>query len=316
MVEMISIFKKLKYMFHRFFGLVFLCLFACDDGDIITVALDFDQDLVLCDEDTNSYLLYDTKDDPSEALILIFPKSDANELFFTEASADTLTINGDNTRFIYRTYNRNISAGELCGLVAPDDLTILESYEAATGEVEIISTFIDDDGDGIPNEDEDDNEDGDNNYLTNPLDTDSDGIPDYIDQDDDGDNVLTANEIGDDIENPLNTDANLPNSDELPDYLDTDDDGDGTPTKLEDADGENGPFDDSSEVNGELVKLYLNPEETTAYIFEDYSLPNQYTRSITTNFIVRNINLEIITTDELVLGTYENSITIISSAQD
>jgi len=38
------------------------------------------------------------------------------------------------------------------------------------------------------------NADGDNDPLTNPLDTDMDGIPDYLDEDDDGDGVLTRYE--------------------------------------------------------------------------------------------------------------------------
>ncbi|MFT6370035.1 MAG: hypothetical protein ACJAWH_001118, partial [Maribacter sp.] len=49
---------------------------------------------------------------------------------------------------------------------------------------------IDDDGDGILDITEDSNTDGDNNPETNATDTDSDGVPDYLDIDSDNDGLL------------------------------------------------------------------------------------------------------------------------------
>lgn len=76
----------------------------------------------------------------------------------------------------------------------------------------------DDDGDGVPNAFEDFNGDGD---LTND-DIDGDGTPNYLDTDDDGDGILTADEAVDADGNPIDTDG-----DGDVDYLDNDDDGDG-----------------------------------------------------------------------------------------
>ena len=66
--------------------------YSCNDGDVITVALEFDQILVLCNEESiqefedlenlNSYVIYDTKADPNESLILLFPTSTDNNLIF------------------------------------------------------------------------------------------------------------------------------------------------------------------------------------------------------------------------------------------
>ena len=62
-------------MVRRFYILFCLAfLVACDDGDIINVTLDFDEVLERCDNFEDSYLVYNTREDPNEALILILPK--------------------------------------------------------------------------------------------------------------------------------------------------------------------------------------------------------------------------------------------------
>lgn len=83
----------------------------------------------------------------------------------------------------------------------------------------------DTDGDGIPNFI--DNDDDGDLILTNAeyvftknasaiLDTDNDGIPNYLDNDDDGDGILTVNEDYNGNNNPLDDDTN---ADGIPDYL-------------------------------------------------------------------------------------------------
>ena len=75
----------------------------------------------------------------------------------------------------------------------------------------------DEDGDGVINEIEDLNGDGD---PTND-DTDGDGIPDYEDNDDDGDGILTIDEDLNGDGDPTNDDSD---EDGIPEYLDTVDD--------------------------------------------------------------------------------------------
>ena len=310
---------KIESMIRRFF---ILCCFAflttCDDGDILTVDLEFDQELDQCDNFEDSHLVYDTREDPNEALLLIFPKSTTNDALFTfattEGAPEELTINEGTIRFIYRTYNRELTSDDICAVVSPSDLTIREDYEARSGTVFVTTTILDDDNDGVPNESEGisglPNEDG---IYMDSLDTDGDGIPNYLDIDDDGDNVLTEDELdeldedgdGDPLTNPLNTDANHPtNSDDVPNYLDDDDDGDLIPTRLEDANGENGPGDDRIAVNDVLVELYLNAAENTSYVFDDYdAFENSYTRTVETVFVINNTDLTIFRTTEITLGT-------------
>ena len=63
---------------RRIFSILFsvvLLLNSCDDGDIITVDLAFDQTLSLCgDENSDYYVVYDVIDEgPYESLTLKFP---------------------------------------------------------------------------------------------------------------------------------------------------------------------------------------------------------------------------------------------------
>ncbi|MDN3491336.1 DUF6252 family protein [Winogradskyella bathintestinalis] len=107
----------------------------------------------------------------------------------------------------------------------------------------------DDDSDGVPNVFEDFNGDGD---KTND-DTDGDGVPNYLDNDDDGDGILTQYEAVDENGNPVDTDGDMD-----VDYLDNDDDGDGILTINENADpnGDGNP-DDALDANGDGIPDYL-----------------------------------------------------------
>lgn len=307
---------KIEFMIRRF--LIILCcafLTTCDDGDILTIDLDFDGVLSRCDNFEDSHLVYDTRSDPDEALLLIFPRSEINDALFAEATtvdvATVLTINGSAIRFIYRTYNRSLSATDICAVVPPSDLTIRENYEAPSGKVFITSTILDDDGDGIPSALE---------YgpggLADPQDSDGDGLFDYQDKDDDNDNVLTIDEIdtenldGDDdpTTNPLNTDANFPDGDTQPDYLDDDDDGDGVPTYLEDVNGDKNPrggiIDQVVDGNGIDIFRYLYNDPSAMEAFPDSGKRvTKYARVVTTTFRIEDFDLEILRSEVIDFGT-------------
>jgi uncharacterized repeat protein (TIGR01451 family) len=140
----------------------------------------------------------------------------------------------------------------------------------------------DDDGDGIPNDDECPN-------FPDCPDTDGDGIPDYLDPDDDGDGIPTAHECptypncpdtdGDGVPDYLDRDddgdgvwtqyecptyPNCPDTDGdgIPDYLDRDDDGDGVWTRYENPDpnGDGNP-DDAQDTDGDGTPDYLDPDD-------------------------------------------------------
>jgi len=117
----------------------------------------------------------------------------------------------------------------------PDAVEWLEGDTDLDGDWDIIDT--DDDGDLVPTVEED--YDGDNDPTNDHTDelaeedafwpeapewAGRDDIPDYLDEDDDGDSILTIDEdLNSDLD-PTNDDVD---GDHIPNYLDDDDDGDG-----------------------------------------------------------------------------------------
>ncbi len=137
--------------------------------------------------------------------------------------------------------------------------------------------------------------------------SDEDGIPDYLDQDDDNDNVPTINEIDtDDIDGDGDPTNNLDtDGDGNPDYLDIDDDGDGVNTILEDEDQDMNPRNDLN-VGPDGVTIiphYLNTLETTDHGNPGLTDTNIYTRTVTINFLIIDFNLEILSSDAIDFGT-------------
>ncbi len=148
--------------------------------------------------------------------------------------------------------------------------------------LEAVDCGIDFDQDGVPTADEDVNG---NTNLAND-DTNGDGIPNFLDNDDDGFLILTN------VEYVFGRALALQGTDGdgTPDYLDNDDDGDGVPTMDEDYNGNNNPFDDDTNVNGipdyleesvalgvptatsALVLLYPNPAST---VFNVHNTTNE-----------------------------------------
>lgn len=136
-----------------------------------------------------------------------------------------------------------------------------------------IDCAIDYDNDTVSTDLEDVN--GDSNL--NNDDTDTDGIPNYLDNDDDGDMVLTNLEYVFPKSSALTAVLDTDN-DTIPNYLDADDDGDGVLTMIEDYDQDGDPTNDDTNLNGtpdyldsnvalgvtntifnNTIKLYPNP---------------------------------------------------------
>ncbi|NOQ91130.1 MAG: hypothetical protein GQ552_00275 [Flavobacteriaceae bacterium] len=111
--------------------------------------------------------------------------------------------------------------------------------------------IADADNDGVVNNDEDVDDDGD---VLND-DTDEDLIPNYVDIDDDGDRVRTIDEDVDGDGNPMNDDTD---GDGTANYLDDDDDGDGKKTIDEDTNRNGDPTDDDTDGDG--IPNYLDAD--------------------------------------------------------
>ncbi len=279
---------------------VFPILHSCNDGDIILVELVFDQELQRCgDENSLNYVIYDTKIDPFESLTLLFPGSTNNDLIFnppTNPYSESFTINGNSVRFNYRIYDGDMN-NLICAAIPPSDITILEDFEAISGTVNTVSTFEDDDNDGVPSLLEDINGNGD----LDDDDTDGDGIPNYQDEDDDGDNVLTIKEKPDPNGDGLLDDAQDTDGDGIPDYLDDDDDNDGVITRYEDENLNGNLLDDFAP--GSIEFRYLDSNATETYVYDVFNT-NTFTRTVSVVFEIVNVDLEILNTDLIELGTY------------
>ena len=281
-----------------FLVLIFSCfvLFSCNDGDVISVELDFDKSLTLCgDETTSNYILYDTKTTPFESLMLLYPNnSQAEAIFNTENSGtiQTLTINGNSVKFNYRTYTADPNT-YICQDIPDANVSVTDNYEASSGNAVFTTTFEDDDNDGVPN------------TLEFNGDSDNDGIENYKDSDDDGDNVPTINEKPDpngdgDLADMQDTDGDL-----IPDYLDNDDDGDGTLTIFEDENNNGNLFDDLA--TGAAIARFL--DDTVMTSFEStFVRTNEFSRKFTVNVTLENIDISILSTDSFYLGFYEYNV--------
>ncbi|MCW5518075.1 gliding motility-associated C-terminal domain-containing protein [Muriicola sp. Z0-33] len=172
-----------------------------------------------------------------------------------------------------------------------DDDGIPDNVEAQTTADYIPPTGLDDDNDGLDNAYE-----GDGDAGVNPVNTDGEDEPDYLDDDSDNDLVPDNNEgndfnfdgdpdqtftgvdtdqdglddgyegsdvndgydVNDEIDDPAN---DLPDTDGTEDvnYRDFDDDGDGIDTPNEDANEDDDPTNDDSDEDG--TPDYLDPDE-------------------------------------------------------
>lgn len=283
-----------------------LLLFACNDGDVINIELDFDKSLALCgDEDSDSYVVYDIKTDPFESLTLLFPTSTSNNLIFeptTTPYEGSFNINQSSVRFNYRTYDGEPS-GLICEEIPDSDVNITNDYEASSGTVTYLSSFEDDDNDGVPTALEDLN----GNDDLEDDDTDGDGIPNYRDSDDDGDNVDTIDENPDPNGDESLDDAQNTDGDALPDYLDEDDDGDGIITRYEDENLDGNPKNDL--LPDALVARYLDETAVDTFVYDVFNT-NTFTRTVTAIFTILNTDLEILNADLIELGEYTDSYSI------
>ena len=297
--------KKILYILC--FGLL---LTTCDDGDIFEVTLDFSDEFNQCGE----LVFYKINQSTSETLSIQFEDLTIEDILEVDANLlyeNTLAL-GSGNAFNYRAYGRTPNNNFFCSDVPPSNLQIERDEVSFGGSVYIRTVLVEDDNDGIPTEVEDENLDGDNDPDTNPTDTDGDGIYDYLDVDDDGDNVLTINEgvnytEEDGLTNALDTDG-----DGIPDYLDKDDDGDGVDTINEEGSNpppDNNPTNDillDTTLNPNSIPDYLNDQVTTSVVATGYRV-HKIRMTYTITATVYNISLPSLTQDEFEFGTLNDS---------
>ncbi|MCF6132646.1 T9SS type A sorting domain-containing protein [Flavobacterium wongokense] len=161
----------------------------------------------------------------------------------------------------------------------------------------VIDCSIDADNDSVPTSAEDINND---TNLAND-DTDFDGIPNYSDNDDDGDLVLTSVEYVF-FKTNVTQSANIlldTDNDGIPNYLDKDDDGDGLLTWREDYNHNGNPSDDDTNSNGtadyleSAVALGTSQVSLTTAAIKVYPNPTSDLLNIQNNTEDVNASIEI-----------------------
>ena len=276
----IALMKKILLLFSL------IALNSCDDGDIIVSSFDFsEQDVDYCstvddtESETVNYIFYKINPDTNEAIAF---RISTDEPILTELSNETAyTFNlgsSSNTFVSYRIFNNPVTSDYFCNEVPPSQPSVTEEYISAEGTVTIVTEGEYDDDDDIDAEFE--------MTLNGETDLDGDGIPNYYDFDDDGDNVPTnqegvvLNEDGSiDMEGSLDTDG-----DGIPNFMDPDDDGDGVLTINEDVDRDLNPNNDVTDVS-------IGPDYLNDNIAIDYNVNAFREHTYNLNNITLTINL-------------------------
>ncbi|MDT0685825.1 hypothetical protein [Autumnicola psychrophila] len=316
----------------KFFALIiFGCvMIACDSGDIIVTSFDLeDSQLQLCGRETK-VLFATNSEDVYESMSLLVSgneiSSEVNELRTRPGSVE-IPLNNTN-RLVYRIYDDALptSGTYFCSDIPPSEPQVLEEYNSSTRGVILITTIFRDetndadaDGDGVSNLTEGfDLENGEH------LDSDSDGIPDYLDIDDDNDNVptrLETNPGGDPVVNINDRDFRDTDEDGIPNFLDADDDEDGSPTRNEvNEDNRSTP---NLYVNAANIPYYLD-RQNAIFLENSIFLENVIqNRRIRTYVELRDFSLikqdgsgEEIKFVEYNLGFYDESIAVILTRGD
>jgi len=290
-----------------FFVLLPICLlsfYTCNDGDIITIEFDFNETFKACG--TDALVFYKTRNDPSESLSIKIGSLTLEEILQVGTNniyeAD-FQLSSTNT-FNYRTYsNASLpTSGLFCSDVPLSTIKIIQDIESTSGKVHIKTVLTEDDNDGIPAALEDINGNG----NLEDDDTDGDGIPNYLDFDDDGDNIRTIDEKpnpnnDNDLSDALDTDG-----DGIPNYLDDDDDGDGVKTR--DEENESQDQNPANDIANTLIGPdYLNAEVSNtvpATAYREHTITKKYVVTLT----VSNFDLQIISLDVFDFGTLDNSL--------
>lgn len=237
--------------------IVAFLLISCDDGDLIVTDFNFDNKKLQWCEDSDSQVLFNLNNDQvHEAIAFRFSLDNENPQFLVSEEGETTIPLSSENQIIYRVFDGEVESSYFCNAIPPVSPKVVEEYRTTSGGEVLITTSLlnntDHDGDGVLSTQE---------GTTSEKDTDGDGIPDYLDIDDDGDNILTRVEIEVTATNSVN---NFPDSDNdgTPDFLDADDDNDGTPTRNEDWNLNNNPADDRNEDG---LPHYLNPAITDSF---------------------------------------------------
>lgn len=286
MLRISAIFVRMNRVFLFF---ILLIILSCDDGNFDVPEFQFSSIDI---QDCGDVVLF--KINENETLVIeIDPKlpQDGDETFLThkwENKTFAVTETGTN-KITYRTLSEKPTASYFCQNIPPTSPKIISEW-TGTGTIVVNTVFTEDDNDNVDEE------------VDETKNTDGDAYPNYIDSDDDGDDVATSKEDVDGDGDPTNDDAD---GDGIPNYLDDDDDNDGVLTINESS---------TEDANGNDIPDYLDPD-TTSTISSPRNLKNSYEELYETTIVIEpfkltNENGDPINYDVFEFGTIETTKTI------
>jgi len=274
--------------------LIFLFTLSCDDGNFDIPEFEFASISTINNCDDVDVVLY--KINGSETLIIeIDPKLGADDgTFLTHIWDDTTPFTVSETganKIIYRILDDTPTKDYYCQNIPPTTPAVVDEWQG-TGVIIARTDFTQDDNDTVDEAKDD------------TIDRDEDGIPDYIDSDDDDDGIPTKDEDVDGDGDPTNDDTD---GDGKPNYLDEDDDEDGLPTALESI---------TEDDNGNDSKDYLDAETNNNALTEARTVKNSYEEVYETSMDIQSLKLtnnngNTINFDLYNFGTKTNKVTII-----
>ncbi|MEP0264596.1 T9SS type A sorting domain-containing protein [Dokdonia sp.] len=215
---------------------------------------------LVCDFDTDGITAFDLTTQESQILGTLDPTIFIVTWFIDQTAADNGAPQIPNPE----SYISNTNT-----VVAVVTNTVQSTTTFCTNSVVvdlIVGFCVDSDNDGVPDDEEDLNDNGD----LDDDDTDNDNIPNYLDDDDDGDLVMTIDEItgigaGVAPQDFIDTDNDM-----IENYLDNDDDGDTVLTADEDYNNSGSPLDD--DINNNNIPDFLDPD--VALNTDEFSVTN------------------------------------------
>ncbi len=114
-----------------------LLLNSCDDGNLVLETINFeDATTQICN--TNN-IIYKLK--KKEALLLEIPSNSFVNEPTTIGVPTEITISGSN-RVVYRFYNGNVAANNICETIAPATPYVIDQWTATGGTIQITTTAI------------------------------------------------------------------------------------------------------------------------------------------------------------------------------
>jgi hypothetical protein len=266
-------------MKKRFLKFLIPFLFlACDDGDIIVTSFDFDNASLIQCGGPGGYVFFKINNESAESISLLLV---TNEELFVNTGTQFFEIDESSNKVNYRKFDDAVTNAYFCSEIPPVEPQVTNEFIGESGQAKLVTMVILDDRDEL---DEDPSSD---------LDTDSDGLLNYYDDDDDGDNVPTVVELGVDFINGTSETPRDTDGDQIFDYLDEDDDGDGVLTRYEDLNQDLDPTNDITD--GMVGPDYLNPEISTETIIDSF---REHTYNLYSSVSVELLNLVLVSGEE------------------